>query len=68
MVQGDTADWGRQQRRATICDGGAMVLVGWGSYMPNWLAREHQEATLVQVEVMVGAEDGTVASAMKGRR
>ena len=36
--------------------------------MPNWLAREHQEATLDQVEVMVGAEDGTVTSAMKGRQ
>ena len=32
--------------------------MGWGSYRPNWLARENQEATLDQAEVTVGVEDG----------
>ena len=40
-----------------IRDGGATVPVCWGSYRPTWLAREHQEATMDQSEVMVGAED-----------
>ena len=66
-MRGDTTGWGRLQRRAAIRDGGATVLVSWGSYRPNWLAREHQEATLDQGEVMVGAEDDGGGLAMCGR-
>ena len=40
-----------------IHNGGTTVPVSWGSYRPNWLAREHKEATVDQVEVTVGAED-----------
>ena len=40
-----------------IHDGGATVLVSWGSYRPNWLAREYQEDTMDQGVVTVGAEN-----------
>ena len=50
-----------------IRDGGATVLVGWGSYMPNWLAHEHQEATMDQSKVMVGVEDDGGSLATCGR-
>ena len=40
-----------------IRDGSATVPVDWGRYRLYWLAREHQEATLDQAEVTVGAED-----------
>ena len=59
--------WGRLQRCTVIRDGGASVLVGWGNYRPNWLAREYLEATLDQSEVMVGVEDGGGGVATCGR-
>ena len=34
--------------------------------MPNWLAREHQEATMDHAEVTVGAEDDGGRLAMGG--
>ena len=50
-----------------IRNGGATILVSWGGYRPNWLAREHQEATMDQDEVTVGAEDDEGGLAMCGR-
>ena len=67
MVQGDMTGWGRLQRRAAIRDGGATVPVSWGSYRPNRLAREHQEATMDQAEVTVGVEDDGGRLATCGR-
>ena len=49
-----------------IHDGSATVLVGWGSYKPNWLAHEHQEATMGQAKVIVGVEDDRGRLAMCG--
>ena len=45
------------QRRVAIRDGGATVLMSWGSYRSNWLARKHQEATVDQAEVTVRVDD-----------
>ena len=49
-----------------IRDGDATILMSWDSYRPNRLAREHQEATLDQVEVTFGAEDDGGGLAMCG--
>ena len=43
-----------------------LVPVSWGSYRPNWLAREYQEATIDQAEVTVGAENDGGRLAMCG--
>ena len=50
-----------------IRDGDATIPVGWGSYRPNWLAREHQEFTLDQAKVTVGVEDDEGGLATCGR-
>ena len=50
--------WGRLQRCAAIRNGGATVLVSWGSYRPNCLVREHKEATVDLAKVTVWVEDG----------
>ena len=67
MVRDDTTNWGRLQQRVAIRDDGATVPVNWGSYRPNWLAHEHQEATLDQVEVTIGAKNDGGGLATCGR-
>ena len=59
--------WERLQWRVAIRDGGATVLISWGSYRPNWLVHEHKEATVDLVEVTVGVEDDGGGLATCGR-